>query len=276
MTEEEFIEVSDKIRKVTGIHFPSTKKYFVESRLERRIKEIGEFKGIHSPIGYMDYISRNIDKDEIDHFYKMVTINETFFYRSVQQFDTVENILIPEIIENKKPFNNVKIWSAASSSGEEIYTMALIIEEKLSKLYPNISFNLEGSDLDPEVIQKALDGVYKTYAVRNIPSYVLQKYFQEKEGSYILDNSIKSRVRFKQANLAFPNTMVSFKGQDIVFLANVLIYFNQETKEKVLSNIYNLMSRGSYLLIGYSESLQGIKHDFESMTINKTIVYRKN
>jgi chemotaxis protein methyltransferase CheR len=276
MTNDEFAQVSSKIKDLTGIFFPESKKYLVESRIDRRIKEVNDPSKFTNPIEYMKYVSRNTDKNELECFYNMVTINETFFFRSPQQFDTIENYLLPEIIQKKPGYSKkLNIWSAASSSGEEIYTLAMILKEGLLKNDNTVNVSLRASDLDMNTIEKAKNGIYKKYSIRNMPPKFFSKYFKQKADEYILSEEIIKMVSFQQVNLSRNSHYQVYRGCDIIMLANVLIYFDQMTKEKVLANIFSCLTSGGYLLIGYSESLQGIKHNFETFHINKTIVYKK-
>lgn len=277
MTDTEFRSATAIIKKLTGIHFPESKKYLVESRLERRLHEIKDEYGIRTIDQYLSFVDSLKGVNELQHLYKMVTINETFFFRSPQQVETIENILIPELIKNKPAGSgSIKFWSAASSSGEEVYTLAMVVNERFIPYYPKINFVFDASDIDHNVLTKAKLGEYKPYSVRNIPTNYLDKHFKKNEDVSILSEKVKNLVTFRHANLTNPRDIIQFRGADIVLLSNVLIYFDQETKEKVLSSIYTNMARGGYLFIGYSESLQGIKHNFEVIHHSKTIVYKKN
>lgn len=278
MTDQEFKEASEKINKLTGIFFPDSKKYFVESRLEKRVADLKGENDISTVANYLDFLASSRGRGELNHFYNLVTINETFFFRSPPQFNTLEQFIIPELLNEKGKFlNSIRFWSAASSSGEEIYSLAMLIKEKFVPNNKGFNFLLEGTDLNADVLEKAKNGIYKQYAVRNIPEPYMQKYFKHPNSNeWHLSEEIKKMVSFRQANLNNPMDLIPYRKSDVVFLANVLIYFNQETKEKLLKTIYDLMSPGGYLFIGYSETLQGIKHQFETVHFPKTIVYKKN
>jgi chemotaxis protein methyltransferase CheR len=273
LTIEVFSELRKYIYNLCGIYFPDNKKYFLESRLQKRIR----FLKLESFERYMDFLKYNANKNgEIKYLVEAITINETFFFRNQPQLDALVSGVIPSVAANKPKTNSkIKIWSAASSSGEEAYSTAIILNELVKPKYPYLDFEIIGTDINHAVIETANSGVYKEYSIRNTPVYYLKKYFKNTNGSYEIDPQIKKMVTFKYLNLYDDAAMRAFINFDVIFCANVLIYFDVASKIRVVSNLYNSLNRNGYLFIGYAETLQGISKAFKLVSYPKTIGYKK-
>ncbi len=263
------------IYEICGIYFQDNKKYLLESRLQKRIS----YLNLTSFEAYLDYLKYNpMGPLETKHLYNAITINETFFFRNPQQFNAITDFVLPEIISEKLKIrqNRVKIWSAASSTGDEAYTLAILINELFAFKYPSISFDIIGTDIDDKVIETAKQAVYKEYSIRNTPPKYLSKYFtREEDQFYVLDPKIRNMVRFKNLNLYDTAGMNMMTNYDLIICSNVLIYFDHESKKKVLNSLYNSLSNIGYLFIGYSESLMSISQKFKSVNFPKAIAYKK-
>lgn len=258
----------------TGIYFQDNKKYLLESRLHKRITHLG----LKSFEQYFDFVKANPSgTSEIKYLYEAITINETFFFRNQPQLDALVSTILPDVIalNAKAGKNKIRIWSAACSSGEEAYSIAMMIQDIIKPKYPAIDFEIVGTDISNAVVDTARRGSYKEYSVRNTPVYFLKKYFKTNGSSFELDQKIKSMASFKLLNLyddMIMRTMINF---DVIFCANVLIYFDQASKIKVINHLYNSLNKGGYLFIGYSETLHGISRAFKLISFPKTIGYKK-
>ncbi len=274
LTSAEFEEWRKFIYELTGIYFQDNKKYLLESRLLKRVN----FLKLNSFKEYLDYLKRNRNnKAEYNELFEVITINETFFFRNQPQLDALVTKVIPEIMsmpENRNK-NRIKIWSAACSSGEEPYSVAITIKEMLQAKYPNVRFEIVGTDINYQVLNTAKNAIYKEYAVRNTPPYYIKKYFKQENGRYILSDEVKKMVTFKMLNLADDIEMRRMKEYDVIFCANVLIYFDKDSKIKVVNHLYNALNKGGYLFIGYSETLHGISKAFKLVSFPKTVGYKK-
>lgn len=273
MTSSEFAEFRDEIYKLSGIYFTESKKYLLEGRIAKRIIA----NNLRTFSDYMKFIKSPGKKEELDRLYEAITINETYFYRAPQQFDVLEQVIVPELLEKRKnqPNQTFRIWSAASSTGEEAYTLALLILEKLKPKYPYVNFQVVGSDINQSVLEQARQGVYKEYAIRNIPPNILNKYFKKNGNLYALNPEVKRLVRFANINLYDPNQVKMMSQCDVIFCANVLIYFDLPSKQQVVSYLYNALNKGGYLFIGYSESLHGVSKSFKLVHLPKAMAYQK-
>lgn len=274
-----FQEIRKYIYENTGIYFQDNKKYLLESRLQRRIN----YLGLKSFDEYFLLLKRNSNPEEKRYFYEAITINETFFFRNQPQLDAMASKIFQEIINNKKfqpgllpaQKNKIRIWSAASSSGEEAYSVAMVFHDLIKPKFPDVNLEIVGTDINASVVETAKEGVYKEYSIRNIPPYYLKKYFKINGNSYEVIPEIKQIVSFKVMNLYDDIMMRTMTGFDVIFCANVLIYFDTASKIKVVSHLYNSLNRGGYLFIGYSETLQGISKAFNVVSFPKTVGYKK-
>jgi chemotaxis protein methyltransferase CheR len=273
MSTDVFNNFRNVIYKLCGIYFTDSKKYLLEGRIVRRLVA----KKMRTFDEYLRFVVSPAGKMELNELFEAITINETYFFRASQQFDALEKTVMAEIMANKvKEIAPIfKIWVAASSTGEEAYTIAIIILEKFKNQYPNVQFQVFASDINNAVIEQAKQGVYKEYAIRNVPKDLLAKYFKYDGTNYILSEQVKKLVRFSNINLYDATQMRSMRGMDVIFCCNVLIYFDIPSKQQVVSYIYDALNRGGYLFIGYSESLHGVSKAFKLMHLSKAMVYKK-
>ncbi len=255
-----------------GIFYPDNKKYLLEGRLARRLQalNIADYEGYLQMLRYGSH-----RQEEMRFLYDAITINETYFFRNEPQFEAFENTLIPSVIKSRPPNGKLRVWSAASSSGEEAYSIAMLFLERIKPRYPGLSLEVVGTDINQSVLETARRGVYRDYSVRNMQKYYLDKYFVEEDSRYHLSEDVKRLVRFEQVNLYDQSRMRSMTNFDIVFCCNVLIYFDSASKVQVVSNLYDALRREGFLFIGYAESLHGITTAFKLVNFPKTVAYKK-
>lgn len=273
MPSDVFASFRDFVYKQSGIYFTETKKYLLEGKISKRLTALGMAKFDE----YLRFVQAPQGRGELPALYEAITINETYFYRSEPQFDAMTQVLLPELIRAKEdaPNPTIKIWSAASSSGEEAYTTAILLNEKIRPQFPNVRFTIVGTDINNAVLETARSGIYRDYAVRNLPPLLLKKYFTRVDDRYHLTDEIKRYVTFNNLNLFDATAMRTMSGFDIIFCCNVLIYFDVASKQKVISSLHSSLNKGSYLFIGYSESLHGISKDFKLIHLPKAMVYKR-
>jgi chemotaxis protein methyltransferase CheR len=273
LSDELFGEFRQFIYAKTGIFFADNKKYLLESRLSRRLTALG--MGTYD--SYFKAVTNGQSVGELTHFINSITINETFYFRNEPQFNALESLILPELVEKRRNdgTNKIRIWSAACSTGDEPFTIAMIIAEKLLPTYPQMKFEIIATDINTQALDSAQRGIYKEYSVRNMPKNYLQKYFRKQEDRYFLSDDIRKMVEFKQLNLFDRSIMRTIRGIDVAFAANVLIYFDFNSKQTVVSSIYDSMSRGGYFFVGYSETLYGLTQAFRPVHFEKAIAYIK-
>jgi chemotaxis protein methyltransferase CheR len=275
LSDKDFELFRDFIYNLCGIYFHTTKKYFLESRLARRM----EATGAKTPQEYFQMIrSGGSSNPELKRLLDEITTNETCFFRSMPQLTAFENVLLPEVVATKSKigFRKIRIWSAGSSSGEEAYTLAMILHEKKGGLLKDWMIEVIGTDINETVLSMAREGIYNSYAVRNMPESYLRKYFT-KEGNerYILAPEIKKYCSFQNLNLYDDMKMLFMKSFDFIFCANVLIYFDTASKSKVVQHFYNNLQPYGYFFVGQSESLHGVNDKFKTVHFPGGFAYRK-
>lgn len=268
-----FKELRDEIYNLCGIYYTESKKYLLEGRIAKRITSLG----LRTFDDYLNLLKSPQSRHEINQLFEAITINETYFFRAEQQFEAFEKIITPELIKSKVNMTNpiIRIWSAASSTGEEAYTIAMLILEKIKPLFPRVQFQILGSDINNAVLETARKGIYKEYSIRNVPASYLNKYFTKQGNQYQLNDEVKKMVKFLNLNLYDSVQMRSITNCDIVFCCNVLIYFDIPSKQQVVSYLYDSLNKGGYLFIGYSESLHGISKAFKLIHLPKAMAYKK-
>lgn len=271
--DETYRQMREFIYAQCGIFFPDNKKYLLEGRLGKRLQVLNLTK-FEDYLQLLKYGTKR--QDEMRFFYDAITINETYFFRNEPQFDAFENTLVPSVLQARgNATGKLRIWSAASSSGEEAYTLAMLFHEKIRPKYPGLDLEVIGTDINTTVQETARKGIYRDYSIRNMPRYYLEKYFTADDSRYTVRDEVKRYVRFELMNLYDKVKMRAMVNFDIVFCCNVLIYFDTQSKIQVVSNLYDSLRRGGFLFIGYAESLHGISTAFKLVNFPKTVAYKK-
>lgn len=275
ISDSEFETLRDFIYSVCGIYFHVSKKYFLESRVLRRM---GKTRS-SSATEYLKLLKGSpAGKEEMKSLFDEVTTNETCFFRNVPQLNALEQQLLPQIVENKLKlgFRKLRIWSAGSSSGEEAYTLAMVLLEKRLTLMKDWIIEIIGTDINETVLTMAREGVYNNYSVRNTPDFFCKKYFtKDNAGQYVLSPEVKKLVSFSNLNLYDDNKMIFMKSFDLIFCANVLIYFDVAAKSKVVQHFYNNLQPYGYFFVGQSESLHGVNDKFKTVHFPGGFAYKK-
>lgn len=268
-----FHEIREYIYQQCGIFFPDNKKYLLEGRLGKRLQVLG-LPDFESYLQLLRHGSKR--QEEMRFFYEAITINETYFFRNEPQFEAFEHTLVPSVLQAKgSTSGKLRVWSAASSSGEEAYTLAMIFLERIKPKYPMLDIEIVGTDINQAVLETARKGLYRDYSIRNMQKYYLEKYFISGDSRYQVREELKKFVRFDAMNLYDKPRMRMMTNVDIIFCCNVLIYFDTLSKVQVVSNLYDSLRRGGFLFIGYAESLHGISTAFKLVNFPKTVAYKK-
>lgn len=265
-----FVSLRDLIYERSGIFFQENKKYLLEGRLQARIKE----RNCASYEEYYNLLKFDAWRDkELSTLFNLVTTNETFFYRDLAQLQTFMEMIVPAIMKTNAGTSSVKIWSAAASTGDEAYTLGMMLLEHpaLAKW----SIEILATDISEATLNLARKAVYGDYAVRNIPPALLQKYFTVLDGQYVLSAKVKHLVKLANMNLYDSARLKMVRGMDVIFCRNCLIYFDEKAKKKIIDNLYDCLSPNGYLVVGFSESLHNITRAFRPLQGNRAVVYQK-
>ena len=266
LTDADFEKFRSLIYNESSIHFTATNRSILESRLKERLRE----KKIESVKTFFDLISR--DQGEMKGFLDSITTNLTRFFRNQAHFDAMEHFVIPEMLNIKKAGGNntIRIWSAGCSTGEEPYTIAMLMSEILP---PTWKYEIVASDLSLKCLMTAKEGFYANNRIDGIPDTHLKKYFDKVEGGYKIHQDLQSKIRFDYHNLKNDSGQ---KNLDIVFCRNVIIYFDEAAQNAVINRFWDAMSSKSFLFIGHSESLFGMDTKFEFVKTQWATLYRKS
>ena len=266
MTDADFEQYRTLIYNESGITFTPTNRSILESRLKERLRE----KKLDSVKTYFTEISR--DQGELKGFLDSITTNLTRFFRNQAQFDALEKYVIPELmkINKAKGSHTIKIWSAGCSTGEEPYTLAMLLTDILP---PPWKFEIVASDLSLKCLMVAKEGFYADNKLEGIPDSYLRKYMSKVEGGYQMNKDIISKIRFDYHNLKNDS---GHRNMDVIFCRNVIIYFDDAAQNAVINRFWDAMSPHSFLFIGHSESLFGMKTKFEFVKTQWATLYSKS
>lgn len=258
MTPEQFNYVREMLKERSGLVLAEEKRYLLESRLAPVLREV-ELENLGELV---DAIKAPHSEPLREKVTQAMTINESFFFRDKTPFDNFTDIMMPAIMESPRAAQRkLRIWCAAASTGQEPYSLAILLKEMEAKLS---GWNIEiiATDLSEEVLEKARAGLYSQFEVqRGLPIQMLVKYFQQTGSMWQIDPAIRSMVTYEHFNLL--SDYSSLGSFDIIFCRNVLIYFDPPTKTDILARMSKRMGPGSYLVLGAAETVIGISEDFK-------------
>jgi chemotaxis protein methyltransferase CheR len=270
LPDDVFRLLRDQIYKRTGMWFNDSSKYLLQKRLSPRAKELN-FDSFQKYFYFLQYDPRA--DSEFDQIYDLVTTNETYFFREPAQLTAFIEEIIPDML-SRKPVRKIRIWSAGCASGEEPYSLAMLLEE--AGMYEHAAFEIFASDINQQVLAKARKGHYRETAFRATTPQIREKYFnREADGGWKIRDEVRNRVSFGRLNL-YDEGRVSLLGHlDVIFCRNVIIYFDDLSKRVVVTNFYNRLVESGYLLLGHSESLISLSTQFKLRHLKNDMVYQK-
>ena len=272
MTDEEFLLLRDCIYGHCGIFFNSDSKFILEKRLSLRLT----YLNIPTFNDYYFYLKYNRNKDaEFTDIMDVLTTNETYFFRESFQLKAFTDEIIPEMIKVKsaRGDRSLRIWSAGCSTGEEPYTIAMLLSD-----IPELKlWNIEiiGTDISQKVLQQARRAVYGKSSFRVTEDLQLKLFFDKQDDGYKVKDSIREKVTIRHLNLFDSNCTVMLGMMDLVFCRNVIIYFDQSAKKKVVESFYNSLYDGGFLLLGHSETLMNLTSLFSLRHFKNDMIYQK-
>ncbi len=274
MSESLFQSFSELIYSSCGINLPIGKKPMLAGRLCRRIMDLG----LYSFDEYYDYILKGKDREnEIIRMIDAVSTNITEFFREPFQFEFLASKGLPEIFksESVRKRKRLNVWSAGCSTGEEPYSIAIILSEFIKNNAPGYDFNILATDISTKVLDVAKAAVYKEDAIKPVPENLLEKYFipekKESETEYQVRPELKKHVFITRFNL-MESSFNHKEVMDMIFCRNVVIYFDLQTKIEIFKKFNASIESGGYLFLGYSESIRDITKDFQ---MEEPTIYRK-
>lgn len=272
MSDDEFHLLRDCIYAHCGIYFERDSKYILEKRLYPRLADLN-FDTFYDYYHFLRF-NRNKEQELID-IMDVLTTNETYFFRESFQLKAFTDEIIPELIKRKTACGNrsLKIWSAGCSTGEEPYTIAML----LSTIPEIKKWNIEiiGTDISQKVLQQARRAVYGKSSFRATEECNLQSFFHQQDDGYKVNDSIREMVTISHLNLFDTHRLAMLGKVDLIFCRNVIIYFDQAAKKRVIESFHSALYDGGYLLLGHSESLMNITTQFSLRHFKNDMVYQR-
>ncbi|MDR1532696.1 MAG: protein-glutamate O-methyltransferase CheR [Clostridiales bacterium] len=268
ITEKEFHQIRDYIKRSVGISLGEEKKSLIYSRLRSTLQE----KGFDDFSEYYEYLINDKSGDAVISFINKVTTNHTFFMREVDHFDFFRDTVLPYIAQTFSREKDLRLWCAGCSSGEEPYTLQMIIQDFFRSFDEKWNTEILATDISSSVLQKATKGAYTNESISPLPESWRKTYFEKLDDTNsVIVNSLKKEITFRKFNLMeekFP-----FKRPfQVIFCRNVMIYFDNETRNTLVEKFYQATEQGGYLFIGHSESLN---HTPTAYKYVMPAVYRK-
>lgn len=266
MTDAEFIKVQQFVKERIGVDL-SQKRTLIEGRLEPQLAK----KGFHDFTEYMRFIHQDVSGKEVEEMLSILTTHHTYFWREPVHFELYRNEVLPYLKKREVVSKDLRIWSAAASTGEEPYTLAMLNMDFFGFEHGMWDTQILATDISCKVLEFAQRGVYGEEQVDALPGQWKRLYFQKTvDGKYEAKKNLKEQVLFRQFNLM--NPLPFRKPLHVVFIRNVMIYFEEDTKKRLMERIVNAMVPGGYLFVGTTESV-----DREAFGLDYVIpsVYRK-
>ena len=267
---DEFRLLRDLVYDYAGLRFEDDSAFLFERRLNERVEALG-FAGYAA---YYKYLRFNaLGEAELEEAVERLTTKETYFFRQEYQLRAFRDELLPRVARSNKEHRRLCVWSAGCATGEEAYTIAILIQQ--SGLFADWEVRVVGSDISRHCVAHARRGVYKQASFRVTTPQLLARYFQEQSDGTHVKDEVKKLCHFGQLNLLEPSRAGLVGRVDVIFCRNVLIYFDVASRRRVIDALYERLLPGGYLLLGHSESLLNVTTAFELVHLREDLVYRK-
>jgi len=268
-----YLKIRNVIYQVSGIYQPEEKLYLLAARCARRMSVVKA----KTPAEYLEFLTVRGNRDaELRLLLNEITIGETYMFRSPLQLEALRNVILPGILKAKSAmgFKRLHLWSAGCSTGEEPYTLAMFLLEESEKMLAGWTFDILATDLNENSLVAAKAGIYGEYALRSTTELLRRKYFRPHDDKRLqVSDQLKSVIRFERVNLNDDSKMTFLKGMDLIFCCNVLIYFDLNSKRKVMQHFYSNLLPGGYLFLGHAESLYQVDDRFHLVHFPGAIGY---
>lgn len=269
--QDDFTRFREFFYRKTGIQFDDSKRYFVDKRLVERIQATGA----ESFNDYFMNLRFQATGDELQQLINVMTVNETYFFREEYQLKCLVNHMLEEVVKRKRDNSPIRIWSMPSSSGEEPYSIAIYLLEHWRGI-SEWDVELIASDIDTAILARAQKGIYSPRSVQNLPASLLSRYFHLLPGGdYQLNDDLRQSVEFTRVNLMNAADVRAYRGFDIIFCRNLLIYFNDLSRRQAADTFFDALNPGGMICLGHSESMSRISSLFTVRKFPDAIVYQK-
>ncbi|HEX9757415.1 MAG TPA: CheR family methyltransferase [Nitrospiria bacterium] len=275
---QNIIELSNDVYKLLrdifydhcGIFYDDKSKYFLEGRLQNRLQK-HQFHNFKDYYYFLKYDRKK--EEELAYVIDLLTIHETYFFREERQLKVFSEEVLSELEKKKEDRKTLRIWSAGCSTGEEPYTLAMLIMQE--GYFRDWKVEIFASDISQRVLQSARRGIYQQHSFRCTDPFFVKKFFHNENHGFRISDDVKKYVTFLCVNLLDINKLAFINTMDIIFCRNVIIYFDQEAKRKVIETFHRKLNREGYLFLGHSESLLNISTDFALRHFKHDIIYQR-
>lgn len=271
ISHDDFLKFREHFYRKTGLRFDDSKRYFVDKRLLERM----EATHSRSFRAYFDTLRFENSGEEFQSLVNLMTVNETYFFREEYQFRCLVMNLLTELTRERKRSEPIRIWSIPSSSGEEPYSIAMYLLEYWEGI-ADWDVEIISSDIDTNIINSARNGRYSVRSVKNLPASLLLKYFKSKGDGFEICDILRDSVEFTRVNLMNPAEVRSYRGFDVIFCRNLLIYFDDLSRRQAADVLYDALRPGGFVCLGHSESISRTSSLFRVRKFPEAIVYQKH
>jgi len=268
---EEYVALCDFLRQRTGLSFGENKRYYVERRVVDRMAAVGA-----EDFGeYLNLLRFQASGEELQLLVNQMTVNETYFFREKYQLDCLVNSALDEVVRDRKPGDRIRIWSAGCSTGEEPYSIAIMLLE-FWKRVDEFEIELHASDIDSRVLTAARAGLYEERSLQFLPPHLVSKYFTlEAPGRWRIIGDLRDSIEFSHVNLMDSEQIRRFRNLDVIFCRNMLIYFDDLGRREVAAGFHEALAPGGFVFLGHSESMARMSSLYAPRRFPEAIIYQK-
>ncbi|MBP2297403.1 CheR family methyltransferase [Azospirillum picis] len=273
----DYAALCDFLRARTGLSFTEAKRYFVDRRIAARMAAVG----VATLRDYLNVLRFQASGEELQRLVNLMTVNETYFFREKYQLDCLVRSVLDELARNRRPGSRLRIWSAGCATGEEPYSIAIMLLEQWSRV-DEYEIEILASDIDSAVLERAREGIYDERALQGLPAHLRSKYFQPVRGALAADGArwriieeLRESVDFSLVNIADPRQVQAFRGIDVIFCRNLLIYFDDLGRREAAGMFYDALAPNGFICLGHSESMSRMSSLFVPRRFPDAILYQK-
>ncbi len=277
LSPEDYATLCDFLRDRTGLSFTEAKRYFVDRRIAARMQAVGA-TGLRA---YLNLLRFQASGEELQRLVNLMTVNETYFFREKYQFDCLVKSALDELVRGRPKGSRLRIWSAGCATGEEPYSIAIMLLENWGRV-DDYEIELLASDIDSAVLERAREGIYDERALQGLPAHLRAKYFQPVRGTagaggprWRIAEELRESVDFSLVNIADPQQVRGFRGIDVIFCRNLLIYFDDLGRREAASMFHDALAPGGFICLGHSESMSRMSSLFVPRRFPDAILYQK-
>ncbi|MBP2291337.1 CheR family methyltransferase [Azospirillum rugosum] len=259
------------LRERTGLSFTEAKRYYVDRRVAERMAAVGA----DSFRDYLNLLRFQASGEELQLLVNLMTVNETYFFREKYQLDCLVNSALDEVVRARRPGSRVRIWSAGCATGEEPYSIAIMLLEYWKRV-DEFEIELYASDIDSRVLARAREGIYEERALHAVPQELVAKYFTQLDSRrWQIMEELRESIDFSLVNIADPKQVAGFQSFDVIFCRNLLIYFDDLGRRQAAAMFYEALSPCGFIALGHSESMSRMSSLFVPRRFPDAILYQK-